>query len=144
MSIFVRVCEALARQNFQFDKFNYSKKVIKDGQKKKVKKTLTDIQQEYPNIDISKVIEETGVDIDYSIGGAKNNAIQAAQGKGNTPITEEEKQKLIQLGVINLESKLQQAKQQRDEAKSKNNQAKELEQQVSEQLKKRGQTHEEQ
>ena len=39
---------------------------------------------------------------------------------------------------------LQQAKQQRDEAKSKNNQAKELEQQVSEQLKKRGQVHDEQ
>ena len=41
-------------------------------------------------------------------------------------------------------SKLRQAKKQRDNAKSKNDQAKELEKQVSEQLKKRGQVHEEQ
>ena len=39
--------------------------------------------------------------------------------------------------------KLQQSKQQRDEAKLKNNQAKKLEQQISEQLMKRGRNHEE-
>ena len=51
---------------------------------------------------------------------------------------------LREFGLGTKKSKLKQAKQQRDEAKSRNNQAKELEQQVSEQLKKRGQTHDEQ
>ena len=61
-----------------------------------------------------------------------------------TPITESEKEKLINMGIINLESKLQQAKQKRDDAKVKNDKAKELEQQVSQQLKKRGKNYEEQ
>ena len=104
MSIFVRVCEALSRQNFNFDVFKYQRTVEK-GKKKALKKTLADIQKEYPNIDITKVIEETGVLIDYSIGTAKEIAVKAYQGKDHCQMTDEEKQKLIQLGVINLEKK---------------------------------------
>ena len=52
--------------------------------------------------------------------------------------------KLRTYGFGTKPSKLRQAKKQRDNAKSKNNQAKELEKKVSEQLKKRGQAHEEQ
>ena len=52
--------------------------------------------------------------------------------------------KLRQFGLGIKPSKLRQAKKQRDDAKNKNNQAKELEGQVSEQLKKRGIAHEEQ
>ena len=52
--------------------------------------------------------------------------------------------KLRRLGLGMKKSKLQQAKQQRDEAKNKNVQAKELEEQVAEQFKKRGKKHEEQ
>lgn len=52
--------------------------------------------------------------------------------------------KLRTYGLGTKPSKLRQAKKQRDNAKSKNNQAKELEKKVSEQLKKRGQAHEEQ
>ena len=144
MSIFVQVCEELAKQGFKFDKFSFTKQVMSDGKKKTVRKTLEDIHQEYPNIDINKVIEETGVTLDYSIENAKAHAVTAAQGKETTLITESEKERLIALRVINIENKLQQAKQQRDEAKDKNDQAKELEKQVEEQLKKRGQVHEEQ
>ena len=59
----------------------------------------------------------------------------------------EDREKIAKLRIYGMginPSKLRQAKQQRDDAKSKNDQAKELEKQVSEQLKKRGQTHEEQ
>ena len=60
-------------------------------------------------------------------------------------ISEEEKQKLLELGIIDLEKvKLKQIKITRDEAKSKNDQAKGLESQVSVELKKRGKNHEEQ
>ena len=144
MSIFVQVCEELAKQGFKFDKFNFSKQVMNDGKTKTVSKTLEDIHQEYPNIDIDKVLEEARVSLDYSIGNAKRQAKQAFRPNAITPITESEKERLIALRVINIENKLQQAKQQRDETKDKNNQAKELEKQVEEQLKKRGQVYEEQ
>lgn len=62
--------------------------------------------------------------------------------------------RLIELGINNTEEmtghqmicvdKLRQLRQQRDNSKIKNEQAKELEEQVSEQLKKRGKSHEEQ
>ena len=65
------------------------------------------------------------------------------------PCTEEDR-RIIEI-VRRLEEeynpkkiKLKQAKQKRDDAREKNNKAKELEEQVSEQLKKRGQSHEEQ
>ena len=73
-------------------------------------------------------------------------AKKAVLGQSQTPITEEEKNQLIDWGVIVIgkrNKKLQKVKQQRDEAKTKNNQAKKLEQQVEEQQKKRGEKHEE-
>ena len=138
MSIFVRVCEALIRQNFDFNNFMF----IKNGKYK----TLADMRQEYPDIDIDKVIEEAGVTLDYSMSKVEV-AKKAVQGQSQTPITEEEKNQLMDWGVIVIgrrKSKLQQFKQQRDEAKTKNDQAKKLEQQVEEQLKKRGKNYEEQ
>ena len=65
-------------------------------------------------------------------------------------IKDEEKRRvleLLKLGVSLPKKRvkdLQQAKQSRDDAKAKNDQAKELEEQVSEELKKRGKNHEEQ
>ena len=146
MSKFVRVCEALARQGFDFKSFIYSKTITEDGKKKKVNKTLADVQEECPNVDIIKVLEETGVELNYKFSLQKNKTGQAVQGKGTTPITEEEKQKLDALGVIDLEEielrqRLTQAKKQRDAAKVQNDKAQELEQQVEqalEQQKKRG------
>ena len=145
MSIFVRVCEALQTQGFNFREFIFSKQIkIENGETKQVYKTLENIKQEYPEIDVERIIEETGVDLKYSIGSSKNQATAAARGnKTTTTITEEEKNKLICMGVITLESKLAKAKQQRDEAKEKKKDAKEFEHQVEMQLKKRGKTHEE-
>ena len=139
MSKFVRVCEALAKQEFDFENFKYSKKITENGKKKQVTKTLEDIGQEYPNIDIIKVIEETGVESNYSLGAKKGGAILAVQGKGTYAITEEEKQKLVALGVIDLgkieqTQRLTQAKKQRDAAKVQNDKAQELEQQVEQAL----------
>ena len=139
MSKFVRVCEALAKQEFDFENFKYSKKITENGKKKQVTKTLEDIGQEYPNIDIIKVIEETGVESNYSLGAKKGGAILAVQGKGSYAITEEEKQKLVALGVIDLgkieqTQRLTQAKKQRDAAKVQNDKAQELEQQVEQAL----------
>ncbi|MDO5555959.1 MAG: hypothetical protein Q4G09_04840 [Clostridia bacterium] len=62
-------------------------------------------------------------------------------------VPEEYREKIALLRKFGLgmkRSKLSQVKQQRDEAKSKNAQTKELEHQVSEELKKRGKKHEEQ
>ena len=139
MSKFVRVCEALAKQEFDFENFKYSKKITENGKKKQVTKTLEDIGQEYPNIDIIKVIEETGVESNYSLSAKKGGAILAVQGKGSYAITEEEKQKLVALGVIDLgkieqTQRLMQAKKQRDAAKVQNDKAQELEQQVEQAL----------
>lgn len=69
----------------------------------------------------------------------------AEQSLENVP--EEYREKIAKLrsyGIGINQSKLTQAKNQRDNAKAKNEQSKELEERVSEQLKKRGQTHEEQ
>ncbi len=77
----------------------YSRRI--DG--KDIYITLEDIGQEYPNIDIIKVIEEAGVKLNYSLGGSRRNAISAVKGTGTSVITEEEKQKLVELGVISLE-----------------------------------------
>ena len=135
MTTFVRVCEALAKQGFDFKKIFYSRRI--DG--KDIYITLEDIGQEYPNIDIIKVIEETGVESNYSLGAKKGGAILAVQGKGTYAITEEEKQKLVALGVIDLgkieqTQRLTQAKKQRDAAKVQNDKAQELEQQVEQAL----------
>ena len=99
ITTFVRVCEALAKQGFDFKKIFYSRRI--DG--KDIYITLEDIGQEYPNIDIIKVIEEAGVKLNYSLGGSRRNAISAVKGTGTSVITEEEKQKLVELGVISLE-----------------------------------------
>ena len=135
MSEFVRVCEALARQEFDFKNFKGSKTI----NKKTILKTLADIHEEFPSIDIIKVLEETGVELNYKFSLQKNKTGQAVQGKGTTPITEEEKQKLDALGVIDLEEieqtqRLTQAKKQRDAAKVQNDKAQELEQQVEQAL----------
>ena len=69
----------------------------------------------------------------------------AGQPLENVP--EEYREKIAKLrsyGIGINQSKLTQARNQRDNAKAKNEQSKELEKRVSEQLKKRGQTHEEQ
>ena len=69
----------------------------------------------------------------------------AGQSLENMP--EEYREKIAKLrsyGIGINQSKLAQAKNQRDNAKAKNEQSKELEERVSEQLKKRGQAHEEQ
>ena len=147
MAKFVRVCEALEKQGFDFENYRFSRIIILDGKKKNEYKTLKDVKEEYPEIDIEKIIEETGVEVDYSIGMGKLMARAASKGNGTTRITKEEKQRLINMGVIKPENDIQKAKQQRDNARKRNNQARQLEQQVAEQLntrKKRGQTHEEQ
>ena len=144
MSEFVRVCESLQRQGFDFYKYKYTNRLIIDGKKITLCKTLKDIREECPDIDIDKVIMETGVDIDYSIGMKRKLARNAANGKGTTTITEEEKQTLINIGILSIENRLEQIKQQREEAKNKNDQVREFEEQVAEQLKKRGKIHEEQ
>ena len=62
-------------------------------------------------------------------------------------VPEEYREKIARLREFGLgitPSKLRKAKQQRDEAKTKNNKTKELEGNVEEQLKKRGKNHEEQ
>ena len=105
MSKFVRVCEALAKQEFDLKNFKYSKKIKENGKKKQVYKTLEDIGKEYPNIDIIKIKEETGVESNYSVGGKIKMAKREIQGNGMSPITEEEKLKLKELGVVSLETK---------------------------------------
>lgn len=72
--------------------------------------------------------------------------LEAYAGQPIEDVPEEYREKIARLrefGLGTIKSKLSQAKQQRDEAESRNNQAKKLEQEVSKELKKRGQTHEE-
>ena len=71
-------------------------------------------------------------------------------GKKIEEVEDEEDRKILEI-IRQLDEeynpkkiKLRQAKQKRDDAKEKNDKAKKLEQQASEQLKKRGQSHEEQ
>jgi len=103
--IFVKVCESLAKQGFDFKRFVYTKMKEVNGQRKSVGKILEDIVKEHPEIDIEKLLKETGVDTNYKIGQIRMQAVQSAKGRRGYPITEEEKQRLIELGVINLEEK---------------------------------------
>mgnify|MGYP005781579959 FL=1 len=107
MSTFVRVCESLSKQGFEFSKFKFTKSIVEKGKKKSLDKTLEDIQRESPNIDMTRVLEETGVDLNYSIGRVKHLAVQAVRGTGGggTVIIEKEKRRLIELGVISLENR---------------------------------------
>ena len=147
VSVFVRVCESLNKQGVDFSKFVYTKAIIDEDGKKRygVGKTLADISQEFPEIDIEKVIEETGVDLEYSINTGKHRVTKAFNGTVcEVDITEEEMKSLIDMGILSSKEKLLRARQQRDDAKSKNDKAKELELQVSEELVKRGKKYEEQ
>ena len=75
-----------------------------------------------------------------NIGSKKTSIGRVIRGKekGNIP-TKEQFKRLLELGIsFENKGKLQQAKQNRDVAIERNNKAKELEGQVSEELKKRG------
>lgn len=96
----VKVCQALADQGFQFKNFVTSKTINKNL----YFKTLREIAEENPNINIEKVMEETGVNIDYAISDKIQKARGAANGTRKKPITEEEKSILVKLGVIDLEN----------------------------------------
>ena len=138
--VLLQVCDLLAKQGFNFKAFKYNKKV----NSRTKPKILRDIKQEFPDIDIETIMETTGVDDTYRIGQTKLHAEHVILGKRKQPLAEDVKIKLIELGVIDLKNlELRKAKQKRDEAKLRNNQTKELEQQASKELKKRGQTHDE-
>ncbi|MBO6244045.1 MAG: hypothetical protein J6O41_05735, partial [Clostridia bacterium] len=77
----------------------------------------------------------------------EHKILQEYTGKPIEEVPEEYREKIAKLREFGLgleKSKLQQAKQARDEAKQKNSKAKELEQRVSEELKKRGKNYGEQ
>ena len=105
VSKFLRVCESLVRQGFDFKSFAWSRKIKEKGKRKTTYKTLEDIAKEYPNIDIDKVLKETDVEIKYFIGSKRYTALAAAKNRGECPITEAEKQRLIELGIIDLDKK---------------------------------------
>ena len=105
---------------------------------------------------IQTLAEKSGIGVDdlikinldpkENIGSKKTSIGRVIRGKekGNIP-TEEQFRRLLELGIsFESKGKLQQAKQNRDEAIERNNKAKELEGQVSVELKKRGKNHEEQ
>ena len=105
---------------------------------------------------IQTLAEKSGIGIDdlikfnldpkENIGSKKTSIGRVIRGKekGNIP-TEEQFKRLLELGIsFENKGKLQQAKQNRDVAIERNNKAKELEGQVSEELKKRGKNHGEQ
>ena len=105
---------------------------------------------------IQTLAEKSGIGIDdlikfnldpkENIGSKKTSIGRVIRGKekGNIP-TEEQFKRLLELGIsFENKGKLQQAKQNRDVAIERNNKAKELEGQVSEELKKRGKNHDEQ
>lgn len=142
MSIFLNVCEELYKQNFNFRELKTVISFKEKGKRKERNTTLRDIKEEYPNIDMEKILEETGVDLDYTIGLKKVNLLQIIKEKRKAPLLKEEKQRFVELGVIK-ENVLEQAKQERDNAKEKNNEVRQLEEQVEEELKKRGKLHEE-
>ena len=106
IATFIRVCESLVKYGVDFRSFEWSNRSEKDGKKVRNYKTLANVAEEYPAVDIKSVLEETGVSIDYKIGEYKNHAVRSARlfpskaKKGTLPITEEEKQKLIKLGVM--------------------------------------------
>ena len=105
---------------------------------------------------IQTLAEKSGIGIDNlikfnldpkeNIGRKKTSIGKVIRGKekGNIP-TEEQFKRLLELGIsFENKGKLQQAKQNRDVAIERNNKAKELEGQVSEELKKRGKNYDEQ
>ena len=105
---------------------------------------------------IQTLAEKSGIGIDdlikfnldpkENIGSKKTSIGRVIRGKekGNIP-TKEQFKRLLELGIsFENKGKLQQAKQNRDVAIERNNKAKELEGQVSEELKKRGKNYDEQ
>ena len=66
MEIFVRVCEALDKQGVELNEITYSRK----EKGKTIYRTLEDIKEEC-HIDMDKVMEETGVTLDYPIGSQR-------------------------------------------------------------------------
>ena len=146
IAIFVRVCEALAKQEFPFDKFKNSK----NEKGKLIYKTLADIKEEC-HIDMDKVMEEAGVTLDYPFGSQRKYAVSLLK-EASKGMRDEETIKLleslIKLGVIkDSKNYLEQAKKERDAAEEKNEKVKELEKQTEQQLnklKKRRNDHEKQ
>ena len=106
MSIFVRVCRELSNHGLNFNKFKFSKETKKNGKIRIIGKTLADIQQEYPNIDMEEILLNTGVKISYNFYTKKNLAKRLITNGFYDRITKEEKEELVHLGVINLENEL--------------------------------------
>ena len=136
---FIEIAEKLNNEGIEVGKLTISRKIKKDG---KVIRQFNTFQDLVDRGEISKeILEKLGIDCEYKFGYYARVSKNAYNGNGNHSIKDEEKRKLEELGII---SKINIAKQQRDDAITKNTQAKELEAQVSEEIKKRGKNHEEQ
>ena len=136
---FIEIAEKLKNGGIEVGKLTKRRTIKKDGKKIKEFTTFQDLIKRGEILE--EILEKLEIDDEYKIGYYMRIAINAYNGVGNCPITEEEKRKLENLGIIR---NLNKAKQQRDEAQQKNNQVKGLEQQVSEQYKKRSKKYEEQ
>ena len=137
------------KEILEIDKFN----IISDEENYYFFRALnmadnSDIEQETTTSSDGK-IERIRTDRERYEGNAKY-MLQELYSKIEKTVEElpEEYRRLIEMirkyGIGIKTSKLTQAKNQRDSAKEKNEQSKELEKRVSEQLKKRGQAYEEQ
>ena len=99
----LRLCDALAKRGFSFKGFQKSKTIKKKGKKVQVRKTLRDIIEENPNLNLEEVLEEIGIDENYTISRRISSLEDIIKGtkKGEIP-TEEEMNKFDKLGVIDL------------------------------------------
>ncbi len=94
MAKVLAVAEILRNHGVEFKKMQLSKVI--DG--KQTYLLLKDIQQE--GIDMKKIIAETGLDEDYAIGDKINRLRQTYNGTVKYSLTEEERRKAEELGLI--------------------------------------------
>ena len=93
-STFIKICERLVSEGVDFKTIKFSYQI--EG--KNIKKTLKDIQAEYPEINVGLIAKQCGVDLDYNIGEQQSIIKKYIKDKNN--ITDDEIECLKKIGFI--------------------------------------------
>ena len=102
----IKISEDLLKLGVDLKHFERVKKHEEDGKIKRCSTTLIELSKKYPNIDLTPILKKYDITNDYEIGKKiVKLEIDMNSRRNNSILTEEEKQKVIELDIIKIKSK---------------------------------------
>ena len=102
----IKVSEDLLNLGIDLKNFDRVKKQEKNGKIKRYSTTLKDLTQKYPDINIEPILKKYNIDENYEIGKKLVAlGIDINSRKSDKYLTNEEKQKVLELDIVKIKSK---------------------------------------